>query len=468
MNISTGNKVCLLGFTVLLSLFIYVVTQTIGVFKEQSIKNKSYYVRSQNLANELRQSSDDLTRMARTYVVTGDAIFEQFYYEIFAIRNGEAPRPIKYTPTYWYTSLTPDRTSSINLGKPVPLQTLMHEMGFLEKEFLLLHKSQNRSDKLARLEIKAFAAMKGLYDDGSGNFTIKGRPDRALAIDILFSSQYNEEKIMIMKPIQKFLEAVEARMISELNTLQAKQEEYLWYVIILMIISTIMAIIIAVYVRNKIVLPIFSLDHDAHTIAGGNYQVRCKINAENEIGSLSQSLNEMADHIELDIKKLEKLATTDELVGITNRRSFMKYLDLEIERSHRYGEPLSLLMLDVDYFKEFNDSYGHIIGDEVLKLICKVSQTALRENDLMGRIGGEEFAFLLPTTNIDSAILVAERIRTTVENSFLMIDSEKRQVTVCIGATELVKEDDISSFLDRADRAMYKSKENGRNQTSWF
>jgi diguanylate cyclase (GGDEF)-like protein len=146
----------------------------------------------------------------------------------------------------------------------------------------------------------------------------------------------------------------------------------------------------------------------------------------------------------------------------------MVSLELEIKRSHRYGVPLSLLMLDVDYFKKFNDTYGHHVGDEVLKLICKVSQAALRENDLMGRIGGEEFAFLLPATNIDSAIIVAERIRTAIERSSLLIDSEEVRVTVSIGGTQMVKGNDISAFLKRADIAMYKSKENGRNQTYWL
>ena len=468
MNISTGNKVGSLAFLITLSIWGYVVFQIMGVFNEQSIKNEDYHVRSLNIANELRQSSDDLTRMARTYVVTGNKTYEKYYLEVIAIRNGEAQRPKKYPPTYWYTSQASDETLLSNLGEPTSLLTLMREMGFTENEFLLLRESQNLSDRLIWREMQAFAAMKGFYDDGNGKFTVKGKPDRAFAKNILFSSQYNEEKIAIMKPIQKFLEVVENRMISESNEFQAKHEQYLLYVILLLVISAAMALIIAVYVRNKIVLPIFSLDRDAHIIAKGNYQARCKVDVENEIGSLSQSLNEMANCIELDINKLKQMATTDELIGITNRRAFLESLELEIGRSHRYEVPLSLLMLDVDYFKDFNDTYGHFIGDEVLKLICKVSQLALRENDLMGRIGGEEFAFLLPATNIDSAIIVAERIRATVGNSSLMIESEKVQVTVSIGATQLIKGDNTSIFLKRADMAMYKSKESGRNSTSWL
>jgi diguanylate cyclase (GGDEF)-like protein len=227
-----------------------------------------------------------------------------------------------------------------------------------------------------------------------------------------------------------------------------------------------MALIITFYVRNKIVMPIFSLVHDAQNIAEGNYQARSKVLVKNEIGSLSKNLNKMANHIEQDINKLKKMATTDELVGIANRRAFMKSLQLELERSHRYQVPLCLLMLDVDYFKVFNDTYGHSIGDDVLKLICNVSQLVLRENDLMGRIGGEEFAFILPTTNIDFALIVAERIRAAVDNAFLIIDNKKVKVTVSMGATQLTKADDVGLFLKRADEAMYKSKENGRNQIS--
>jgi len=468
MNISTGNKFSLFGFIILLSCWGIVVLQIMDIQEEQSIKNEAYHLRSFNIANELRQSSDDLTRMARTYVSTGNPIYEQSYFEILAIRNGNAQRPKKYPSTYWYTSFATDRTSSSNLDKPIPLQTLMREMGFREKEFLLLQASQNLSDKLVRLEMQAFAAMKGLFDDGNGNFTVKRKPDRAFAINLLFGSQYHKEKVIIMEPIEVFLEAVELRMASESNALQGRQTKYLWYAIFLVVISTLMALIIANYVRRQIVSPIFSLNHDARIIAEGNYQARCKVNVKNEIGSLGQSLNEMADCIELDINKLQQMATIDDLVGIWNRRAFMRSLELEVERAHRYGSPLSLLMMDVDNFKAFNDSYGHLVGDEILKLICNVSQTALRENDLMGRIGGEEFAFLLPATNIDSAIIVAERIRITAGKSSLIHGSEKLQITVSIGVTQLVINDVIDAFRKRADKAMYKSKENGRNQTTWL
>lgn len=468
MYISTVNRFSFLGFIILLSLWSLVVSQILDIHKEQTVKNQEYHFRSYNIANKLRQSSDDLTRMARTYVSTGDPIYEQYYFNILAIRNGEAPRPINYPLTYWYTFLASDSDSLNNLGKPIPLQSLMHEMGFREQEFSLLRESQNRSDRLVRLEMQAFAAMKGLFDDGTGHFTVRGKPDSAFARRLLFGPQYHQEKVSIMQPIQKFLDEVEYRMTSESRILQARQTKLLWLAILLIIISTLMAIIIAIYVREKIIFPIFSLDQEAQMIAEGNYQARCEIQVENEIGSLGHSLNEMAECIEMDLSKLQKMASIDDLVGISNRRTFMNILELEVERARRYGSPLSLLMMDVDSFKSFNDIYGHLIGDEILKLVCNVSQIGLRENDLMGRVGGEEFSFILPATNIDSAILVAERIRMAIEKAILKCDSNDLHVTVSIGTTQFVKGDSNEGFLKRADMAMYKSKENGRNQTSWY
>jgi len=468
MNIATVNKYSFFGFIVLLGVWGYVVYHIMNIQGEQSIKSEGYHLQSYNIANELRQSSDDLTRMARTYVSTGNEIYKQYYFQILAIRNGDSPRPNKYPSTYWYTSLAAGDTALNKLGLAIPLQTIMRNKGFTEQEFSLLRKSQNRSDKLVNMEKQAFSAMKGLYDDGNGNFIIKREADNNFARKLLFSPQYHEAKIAIMQPIQEFLEAVEYRITSESKALQGRQIKFLWYAILLVIISTLMALIIANYVRTKIVSPIFSLKNDAHIIATGNYQARSIVSVKNEIGSLSRSLNEMAECIELDIKKLQKLATTDDLVGISNRRAFIKSLELEIDRAHRYDSPLSLLMLDIDNFKLFNDMYGHLIGDEVLKLVCKVSQAELRDNDLMGRLGGEEFAIILPVTIIDSAIIVAERIRIAIENASLKYNSDKLKVTISIGATQLVKDDAINTFQKRVDMAMYKAKENGRNQTSWL
>ncbi len=162
---------------------------------------------------------------------------------------------------------------------------------------------------------------------------------------------------------------------------------------------------------------------------------------------------------------LQILATTDPLTGALNRRSFMDAGDKELRRARRYGAPLSVLLCDIDYFKQINDTYGHAAGDEVLRQMVAAILEALREHDLVCRYGGEEFAIVLPETDSAAAEVAAERLRQRLEE--LSIEAEKGLVrpTVSFGGTQVdVHNDSLESALSRADAALYEAKENGRNQ----
>jgi len=142
----------------------------------------------------------------------------------------------------------------------------------------------------------------------------------------------------------------------------------------------------------------------------------------------------------------------------------------EIERSVKYRRPLSLIMLDIDNFKIFNDTYGHSAGDVVLVNVAKIIKESIRQMDIAARYGGEEFALILPKTEINEAIIVAERIRETIEKCAVNYENKKLMVTASIGLTQYDADMDKmrNSFLDRADRALYLSKENGRNIVSFL
>lgn len=161
-------------------------------------------------------------------------------------------------------------------------------------------------------------------------------------------------------------------------------------------------------------------------------------------------------------------ATFDELTGAHNHRSFIKLGEAEIKRARRHGQNLSILMMDLDHFKNVNDSHGHDAGDSVLRLFGSICMQNLREEDLLGRIGGEEFAILLPLTDVNGAIHIAERIRQEVASSnFKVAEGKHLNVTVSIGVATL---DDniitIGNLLKRADQALYRSKNGGRNMVS--
>jgi len=164
--------------------------------------------------------------------------------------------------------------------------------------------------------------------------------------------------------------------------------------------------------------------------------------------------------------ELKHRAHIDYLTGVNNRGYFMEQAELELSRAVRYGSPLSLYMLDVDFFKKVNDSHGHKVGDLVLIKLAEVCGQTLREVDIIGRLGGEEFAILLPETNLAKANEVAERLREAIAKAKVPLESGlPLHFTVSIGVTSLVsKDDNLDVLLNRADKALYEAKEKGRNR----
>ena len=163
--------------------------------------------------------------------------------------------------------------------------------------------------------------------------------------------------------------------------------------------------------------------------------------------------------------ELRRLAATDPLTGLNNRRSFFERANHMRLQCVRYNHPFSILMLDIDYFKLINDRFGHDIGDDVLKIVSDIISQSLREVDVLGRLGGEEFAVLLPETSLKSALKVAERIRASVEAFRLETDQGSVDVKISIGVVGgTFAEESIEVFLKRADEQLYRAKENGRNR----
>ncbi|MBU1665018.1 MAG: PAS domain S-box protein, partial [Gammaproteobacteria bacterium] len=163
--------------------------------------------------------------------------------------------------------------------------------------------------------------------------------------------------------------------------------------------------------------------------------------------------------------ELRRLAATDALTGLANRRHFLDQMTLALARQKRHDTHTALLMLDLDWFKNVNDQYGHAAGDEVLRHTAAVMASSLRRIDLLGRLGGEEFAILLPDTEADGAHEFAERLRQLVAAQPTHGESGDIPITLSIGVTSFAAQDsDIDAILARADRALYRAKENGRNR----
>lgn len=180
--------------------------------------------------------------------------------------------------------------------------------------------------------------------------------------------------------------------------------------------------------------------------------------------SILVALNDISERKSLEAE-LVKQASTDSLTGIGNRRHFMTQAESEMIRARRFGRPLSVMMLDVDHFKPINDRFGHAVGDAVLQAIVRRALDSLRASDQIGRLGGEEFAALLPETNLAAAAIVADRLRQHLAERPLIVSGKAVPCTISIGVAEM-REGDVSidELLHRADEALYKAKESGRNR----
>ncbi|MFA3791633.1 diguanylate cyclase [Aliiglaciecola sp. SL4] len=207
--------------------------------------------------------------------------------------------------------------------------------------------------------------------------------------------------------------------------------------------------------QNVTLFPLTSFEGDVEQICIVVYDVTDEALNKKGIESLNQ--------------QLQQISRVDGLTGVFNRRYWEEQFSLEHKRIVRNGFPASVLMLDIDHFKKVNDTYGHPAGDYIIKTLAKVVQQSIRETDLAGRYGGEEFVVLLPETNAENSMIVAERIRSGCEDLLPLYEGNEIPFTVSIGIAEFsVTYQDHMVWLEKADQALYRSKKGGRNRVSKF
>lgn len=233
------------------------------------------------------------------------------------------------------------------------------------------------------------------------------------------------------------------------------------------------AILFALSMARKIANPINNLKTSLDELGDGHYCIQIKdVDSKDEIGSLVTAFNHMSNNlsnahiaIKAKNKQLEGLSKKDGLTGLYNHRYLKEQAMIEYNRSFRYGSPLSLLMIDIDYFKSINDTYGHLFGDSVLKGIASTIKSSCRDTDIVGRYGGEEFVVILPLTSLESAQSVSEKLLKNISSEIYRDNENSTSITVSIGISSF--HEGLNSFeelLSESDMALYQAKNNGRNR----
>lgn len=171
------------------------------------------------------------------------------------------------------------------------------------------------------------------------------------------------------------------------------------------------------------------------------------------------------DKLNQALREVEHLAKTDELTGIANRRHFYDLAEREFQLAKRKTRNFALLIIDIDHFKQINDTYGHLVGDEAIKFVAQESSRNLRQQDLLARWGGEEFIVFLSDTNLIEALIIANRIKNRLQCQPLLINSEPISLTVSLGLSVYHEQDEsLNDTISRADQALYQAKKTGRNK----
>ncbi|MEB3250440.1 MAG: diguanylate cyclase [Merismopediaceae bacterium] len=177
------------------------------------------------------------------------------------------------------------------------------------------------------------------------------------------------------------------------------------------------------------------------------------------------SLKKAQDELKEAYATLEKIVTIDELTNVSNRRAIFAFGEQEFQRAKRYGSDFSVMMIDLDYFKDVNDTYGHYSGDECLRLVANTLKSSIRNTDQVGRFGGEEFITILPETKLGEAIDLGERLRHLIVCLCPKFENQVINLSVSIGVTNYHKNDEtLDDVLRRADKALYSAKDQGRNR----
>ncbi|MGL0814792.1 methyl-accepting chemotaxis protein [Vibrio vulnificus] len=389
MNINSTMKLVfgVIGLGIVIS--VVTVLQLNGLLQTVNQMSQVRY-QSYQAADELRQSSDDLTRLGRTYVLTGDEAYEKMYMDILAIRNGDKPRPQNYHTIYWDLVLNYGQKPKAD-GARVSLQKMMENLGFTQSEFQLLKQAQQNSDALVNMEVKAMNAVKGLYPDSSGNYTRRAEPDMAMAAKLLHSKEYHQEKAKIMAPIDEFFKELEARTSRQFEAAAHDVRTTVMIGNVSLIVVFVIAIIGYVLVNRKVVKPIDQMANILKEVdVNSDLTLRVDDKSNNELGVIGTTINKVLISYAKTINKINQVNDTisnisEAIQSITHKNiSMAGQQNQEMEMAATAMEEMTAALSNVAQSTNMAEQYAGSAEKEASTSKSVFDKTTREFSDLEG------------------------------------------------------------------------------------
>ena len=299
-----------------------------------------------------------------------------------------------------------------------------------------------------------FLVMYGVYDFSTDSKEINEihQMRNALASKCDLVEFNDTEKSMLVSSDKKF------------NVLMNDIQDHTLYIYLVMIIALVSFIITYIQLRKKILNPINEMNAVLLQHKKADTDLKEFESNNDEIGMMIKELFSMKKRLYEDYKEIEKLALTDSLTGILNRRAFFEISEQTLKLALRNEKSFSIMIIDIDFFKKVNDTYGHLIGDEVLKFLVQNVSSEIRDSDVFARYGGEEFIVMLPDTLEEGALSLAMKVSKSLEKNHYTDGNLTIPITISVGLATLKDEKLLRELIHRADEALYAAKENGRNR----
>jgi len=426
---------------------------------------------SLGLAAELRQSSDDLTRMVRTYVATGNMVYQKYYMEILAIRDGHSPRPLDYRNVYW-DLVVGEGPRPRAAGVAVPLLTLMEQAHFTQAEFAKLAEAKANSDALTGTEFAAMALIESTQGDDETR--------RLRAIAMLHDTAYHEAKARIMRPIAEFQEMVAMR------TTRAVQEAAQFAVWVRWVFAGVGLLLAFTLWQTYRALhhtlggKLEDIHRQIERLGRGDFGEPIHVEPplqQSVLGWLAETQRQLQaaeTEQQRSSAQINNLAFFDQLTGLPNRVLLLDRVRQTQAISQRSGQYAALLFIDLDHFKTLNDTKGHDMGDLLLQQVAGRLRDAVHPDDTVARIGGDEFVMVLGglgETAHDAANAteaVAERLLRTLSQAYTLRGFVHHS-NASLGATLFLgQRTPMDELMKQADLAMYRAKDAGRQAVRFF